>query len=253
MANADLKRALQCVPEIPNERYARIWQAIAERTISEQQKNRVRVSGLIDGELPDSERSEARKFLDANPELMRDSVAWKKLAAATAALPVPQISDAAARKTAIRIAQRTQVSSENKQRMIEAVGDAATTPAVSPERWQQVWRGIEGRVQKKAGNPAARTVPILSAVPERKIVSHRRWRWVLAATAAAAMIAIAALLQLGGTDEETNTVAAAKKLPNALDERYESSLEVINGESVVCFYLKPQSSESGGDSRWLPD
>jgi hypothetical protein len=62
-----------------------------------------------------------------------------------------------------------------------------------------------------------------------------------------------ATLQLGDA-EDPKSVASATKVPNAVDERYESSLEVVNGQAVVCFYLKPQTSgEPGGDSRWLPD
>jgi anti-sigma factor RsiW len=88
---------LSRVPAIPDERYEQVWRAIAERTISEKQQDRIRVSALIDGELPDSQRARAEQCLADHPELAESTAIWKKLAAATKALPVPKISEMAAR------------------------------------------------------------------------------------------------------------------------------------------------------------
>src|SRR4051812_35816223 len=147
MENADVKRALSRVPAIPDERFDKVWRAIAERTISEKQQDRIRVSALIDGELQDSQRGRAEDCLANDPELAESTAIWKKLAAATRALPVPKISEMAARATAQKISQRTQAFSEKVRLASETLSAASKTPPVSQQRWQQVWSGIENRIQ----------------------------------------------------------------------------------------------------------
>jgi hypothetical protein len=242
MGKEELKRALPRVPSIADERYEKVWKAIAERTFSENQKNRIKVSALVDGELAGTEREQAEKFLAGDAELTKATVIWKKLAAATAALPVPKISEAAARKTGMLIKERTKQARRTEQTVN---GEAA--PSISSERWSKVWDGIQARVQQKGVEPA-KVVPISSA-PMAKKTAVSRWRWVLVATAAAALVAFAVLLQSGTPGHETGAVAVAKT-PEALDERYESSVEYVDGQKVVCFYLKPQTDS---DSPWLPD
>jgi hypothetical protein len=141
------------------------------------------------------------------------------------------------------IRERTQQSRQAEQTL-----SGQTAPSISAERWSKVWDGIQARVQPKNAQP--QPVSSSSAGNSGKIVPMSRWRWVLSAAAAAALIAFAALLQFGTPWHDTGGVAVGTKTPEALDERYESSIEYVDGQKVVCFYLKPQADS---DSPWLPD
>ena len=238
---ADWLQQIQRVPDVKPERFATVWKAIAARTVLLEGSDAMRASALADGEL-----AEGGAALSANSGLATEMALWKKLDAAAANLPVPNLHDLTERETARAIAARIHETQRARYALSASAESPAAVPQVSKEKWDGVWKKIETRVSERSAAPT-NIVPL----PTRKV---SRWRWMTGA-AVAAVVLVALLLKFYPHDQPPPDEGVALDIPKSVNERYDITVEYVKGDPVVCYYLKPEArlSDANRDWRWLPD
>ena len=238
---AELLQQIQRVPIVKAERFATLWNAIAARTVALEGSDAMRASALADGEL-----SEGGAALNSNPERAAEMALWKKLDAAAANLPVPNLRELAEREVGREIGARINETQRARYALSASAESPSAVPQVSKEKWDGVWQKIETRVSERTA-VSVNVVPL----PQRKA---SRWRWMTGAAVAAAVL-VALLLKFYSPTEMQPEEAVALDIPKSVNERYDITVEYVKGDPVVCYYLKPEArlSDANRDWRWLPD
>ncbi|MCY3021101.1 MAG: hypothetical protein NTW87_18970 [Planctomycetota bacterium] len=201
-------------------------------------------------------RSVAERTTEVSPA---DRRAFARLDQAAAALPVPTVSDLIYEQVWEAVVERVGRGSSQEAGRTQSAILGSPVPAVSEERWQAVWQGILHKTHAAQREPRALSssrAEARSQEPGAKSQSraHRRWRWLAAASLAAAAL-FAALVFVPQRQEEQ---PVAMEVPQALDSRYHVQVEYLPGQQapVVCFLLKDDTGRKDDTQqnwRWLPD
>jgi anti-sigma factor RsiW len=209
----------------------------------------IELSAYADGELDAAARAALEHDLAARPELRPLLAQFRRLDAAAAALPVPQI-DAS-------VGWQMAPVPEQVARRLDQAADAAV-PTVPDGKYLQVWeqiaaRTVLGGVPQVAGEQWDK---IWRKVSQRTVFqgSRRHWwlrRLVLAGASAAAALFFFYLMWPATEPPGTVTML----MPEVLDDRYQLQVHYLEGSTnpVVCFYLRSDEPGEEAPAAWLPD
>lgn len=229
-----------------------------------------KLSAFADGELQDAEAAELAAALENQPELRQLLAAFRRLDAAAAALPVPELDRETGAALWSEVSFRTLENAGGAQPRQapdwnELAGGLPPAPRVGEERWNKVWQGIRGGMQAPAHGSEAepeRALPLgdlspvdMPAVNDRASARARveplpRRRasmfWLAsAAMAAAVLFGVTAFVMRQHQVKPGDKPVAAMDLTKGaqvLDDRYFLLTKHVPGVEgpVVCFVLKDE-------------
>ena len=170
-ANEKLNAAARHAPVVSAQRFDSVWKKIAAQTVAPVSADREAMlrSALADGEFDAAQTSSVPQSV----EFEREAKLWRKLDAATAALPVPQMSDLEEREVWHNVTEQATVLSATERRAIEKIERATAeliVPTPSAEKFAERWSRI---AEQLAQTPA--TLREELAVSGTPVVSEERW------------------------------------------------------------------------------
>jgi len=169
--NEKLNAAARHAPVVSAQRFDAVWKKIAEQTVAPVAADRDAMarSAVADDEF-DAAKTAA---VPQSAEFEREAKLWRKLDEATAALPVPQMSDLEGREAWHNVVEQTAALSAADRRAIEKIERATAelnVPVPSDEKFAERWSRI---AEQLAQTPVAvREELVVSGTP---VVSEERW------------------------------------------------------------------------------
>jgi len=229
-----------------------------------------KLSAYADGELDAQASGEIERVLAGDAELRGCLEQFRRLDGVAAALPVPQMSEAAGEALWEAVTAQVREGEESlSPSVLRRVIDGLPVPPVVPEeRWRSVWTNVRARTTGAAERPLDADLtpgplqavnPRLSAQAAKDAAPIPLWRGFMALAAAAVVLVIATVAFLHYTDKPDENgfqppVLAEPKIqpPEALDDRYFVMVKHVPGieQPVVCFFLKEPDPELEEFESW---